>query len=227
MNVAAIVPAAGAGKRLGSKTPKAFVRVGGVPLLTLTLKCLRTAYPFKEIIVAARPANIKKYRSLLMAHGLKEAKVVGGGVTRAASVFNAMSAVSKDSEWVLVHDAARPFVDKRLVARLLMEAKKTGAALCALPATGTVKRVDTKKRVLGTEDRKTLYLAQTPQIFRKKLLLDRYLRLGKKAFTATDEAALFDHTQTRVQIVSGDERNIKITTPGDLELAEYYLKRDR
>lgn len=225
MKVAAIVPAAGLGKRLGSGALKALVRVGGKPLLVLTLDRLKTAYAFEETIVASYPTKMKEVRNLLDRHGLGSVKVVLGGATRAASVLNAVRAASSDAVWILVHDAARPLVTREVVLRLLRAAKKSGAAICAIPATATVKRIDPAAlSIRGTEDRQSLVLAQTPQVFKRKLLLERYQRLGKRVFGATDEAALFDGTETRVQVVLGDERNIKITTPADLELAEYYLK---
>lgn len=225
MKVAAIVPAAGLGKRLRSKSVKALVRVGGKPLLALTLERLKSAYPFQEMIVAAHPSSINRYRLLLAAYGLSMVKIVAGGRSRAASVLNGVNATSETTDWVLVHDAARPLVTRDLVRRLLQAAQKSGAAICALPATATVKRVDPANlSIEGTEDRRSLYLAQTPQVFKRKLLLERYQKLGKKVSRATDEAALFDHTKTRVKVVLGDERNIKITTPADLKLVEYYLK---
>ncbi len=226
MKIAAIVPAAGIGKRLKSKSFKAFVRLKGKPLLAQTLLNLKKAARFNEIIVAAHSSKLKQTRFLLDQYGLQKVKIVSGGASRAESVFKALLAVSPEADWVLVHDAARPFVEPCLIARLLKAAQKTGAALCALRATATVKRVDLKNQtVTRTENRDTLYLAQTPQVFKKKLLLDRYRALGPRAFLATDEAALFDGTKTRVKVVIGDPRNIKITTPFDLELVEYYLRK--
>ena len=229
MKVAAIVPAAGLGKRLHSKSPKAFALLGGKPLLVQTLKRLLACYPFSEIVVATPPKKIEETQKLIRTYRLRgKIKVVGGGSTRADSVFNALLAVTPGSDWVLVHDAARPLVGRDLILRLLGAAKKMGAALCALPVTATVKRVNPKTLwVLRTEDRRQLYLAQTPQIFKHKLLLARYRKLGNKASSATDEAALFDGSKTRVQLVLGDPTNLKITTPFDLKLAESYLKEGR
>ena len=229
MKVAAIIPAAGLGKRLKSKSPKAFALLGGKPLLARTLSRLLESYPFHEIVVAAHPKKIDEVRKLVRSHRQSsKIKVVGGGATRSDSVLKALLSVSPGSDWVLVHDAARPLVSRDLIRRLLGAAKKRGAVLCALPATATVKRVDPRTlSVLKTEDRRQLYLAQTPQVFKRKLLLERYRKLGKTASLATDEAALFDGSKTRVSIVLGDPFNLKITTPFDLKLAEGYLKEGR
>lgn len=229
MKVAAIVPAAGFGKRLGSRSPKAFAALGSKPILIQTLKRLLASYPFTEVVVAAPPAKIEVVRELIKAHRLAgKLKVVGGGATRSDSVRYALLSVSPESDWVLVHDAARPFVDKGLTMRLLEAARKTGGALCALPSTATVKRINPKTFLtLRTEDRRTLWLAQTPQVFKRELLLARYRMLGRKASLATDEAALFDGSKTRIKVVPGEPHNLKITTPFDLRLAEHYLKEGR
>ncbi len=226
MKVAAIVPAAGLGKRLKTKRLKPFVEILGKPLLAHTLVNLKKSFHFEEIILAVSPSQSGKIHRLLQRFGLSDVKVVVGGKTRAASVRNGVKGVSKDCGWVLVHDAARPLVTKALVKRLISSAKKSGAAICGLPATATVKKIDAKKRaIIKTEDRRGIYLAQTPQVFKKQLLLGRYQKLGRKAFQATDEAALFDGTRVRVNIVQGDVRNVKITTLEDIELMKFYLKK--
>ena len=225
LRVAAIVPAAGKGRRLKSKTPKPLVPVAGKPLLAHTLINLKKSFPFTEIILAVDPSQEESIGRLLKKYGLRGVRVVEGGKTRSQSVLNGLSGISKECDWALVHDAARPFVNGRLVRRLLEAAKKTGAAICALPATATVKAVNAgDKTIIRTEDRGRLYLAQTPQVFKKGLLLKRYQALGKKAFRATDEAALFDRSGVRVKVIEGEVGNIKITTAQDLKLMKFYLK---
>jgi 2-C-methyl-D-erythritol 4-phosphate cytidylyltransferase len=224
VKVTAIVPAAGRGSRFQSKTSKLFVSWGGKPLLVHTLKRLLGAFRFEEVLVLVARADIKKTQVLLRRHHLNQVRLFAGGVTRADSVKRGLENVSKESDWVLVHDAARPLIGRPLVLRTILAAKATGAALCALPVTATVKKVDLRHRaVLSTEDRRRLYLAQTPQVFRKDLLLNRYHTLKKKALTATDEAALFDGSGISVRVVEGDIKNIKITTLDDLQLFRYYL----
>ncbi len=224
MKVAAIIPAAGKGKRLGAKTPKAFLKILGKPLLIHTLERLLKSYPFQEVLVAADPSKINELKSLLKRYRLAGVRVVAGGKTRPESVRNAVLALGGTSDWVLIHDAARPFVGTRLTHDILAASKKTGAAICALEATATVKKADRVSMLIReTLDRRTIYLAQTPQVFKKSLLTSRYKTLGDKALSATDEAALFDGTKVKVKIVPGNERNLKVTTPGDLDLFKFYF----
>ncbi len=224
MRFALVVPAAGIGKRLKSKMPKALVTFAGKPLLVHTLRAMRRAYAFAETVVAVDPSLTERVDVLLKKHGLNKVRVVAGGRTRAESVFRALGFIR--SEAVLVHDAARPFADRRIVADAVRSVTRHGSALTAVPATSTVKRTDRRgEAVVRTEDRRTLYLAQTPQGFRTKDLLARYRALGRTAFAATDEAQLFDGTRLKVRIVPGSARNIKITTPEDLKLAEYLIKQ--
>lgn len=226
MKVAAIVPAAGQGKRLKGKTPKPLVRIFGKPLFIHTLVSLKRSLRFHEIILVADPSQVKSMKRSLWRYGLENIRVVAGGKTRAASVRNAVLKVSLGCDFVLIHDMARPLVGEALVRKLLSAARKTGAALCAVPATATVKKIDAKRScVVRTLDRRLLYLAQTPQVFRKSLILRRYEVLGKKALQATDEAALFDGSKTVVKLVPGDPKNIKITTKDDIELFKFYLTR--
>ncbi len=226
MRISAIVPAAGKSRRLGGRLAKVLRPLGGKPLIGHTLVNLGRAFHFQEVIVAAQPRQFGELKRLFGRLGLSRTRVVTGGSTRAASVKNAVLAVSASSDWVLIHDAARPLVRPETVKAVVAAAEKTGAAICALAVTSTVKRADARKKIIqGTADRSSLFLAQTPQVFKKKLLLGRYLRLGAKALRATDEAALFDGSGVRVAIVAGDAANIKITTPDDLDLFHFYKRK--
>ena len=225
MRVAAIVPAAGIGKRLKSATPKSLVRIFGKPLLAYALANLKKSFSFEEIIAAVPPRQSASVRRLLRRYSLKGVRLVPGGKTRAESVKNALASVSGRCDWVLVHDAARPMVSPPLVRRLLREAARTGAAISAVPVSSTVKRVNTRTgTVLGTIDRRTVYLAQTPQVFRKSWLVGQYDRLGARALRLTDEASFFEGSGVRVKAVMGDPRNIKITTLEDIKLFKFFLK---
>jgi 2-C-methyl-D-erythritol 4-phosphate cytidylyltransferase len=228
MSVAAIIPSAGRGRRLGARCPKPFVLVRGLPLFVHTVLRIQRAFSFKEILVALHPSRKKAAGAWLRRCGLTAVRLVNGGKTRAESVRNAVRHVSEGCEWVLVHDAARPLVNRELVKRMIRGARQSGAAVCVVPVTATVKRVNPeKKTVLRTENRSVLFLAQTPQVFKRSLLADRYRRLGARAFRCTDEAALFDGTRVKVNAVIGDEKNIKVTTLEDLRLLDYYLAKAR
>ena len=223
--VAAVVPAAGRGRRFGGKIPKPFVRVLGKPLFIHTLRALRAAYAFSEIVLVVDATRLVRARRWVRFSRFDKVRVVSGGATRAASVKNGLLALSGLVRLVAVHDAARPLVPASVVRRTLNAAKKSGAAICALPVSSTVKRVNARTgAVQKTEDRDRLVLAQTPQVFDKALLLSRYRALRARALRATDEAALFDGTRTRVRIVKGDEKNFKVTTKKDLERMKQILR---
>lgn len=224
-DVAAVIPAAGSGSRLRKSTPKALVRLAGVPLIIHTVKQLLRCGQFSYIAISINPALHDQFKSLMTRYGLKEVKLVTGGRSRAESVRNAVMQLPATTRWVLIHDAARPFVTSADVAGLLRAGRKTGAAILTAPVSATVKRVSRRGSVVLTERREDLRLALTPQLFERKRLLERYAALGDQALNATDEAALFDGSDTPVVTVEGDEGNIKITTPADLDYAAFRLKR--
>lgn len=225
MNVFAVVPAAGKGRRFGGKTPKTYLPIAGKPLFIHTIKALKKAYPFRRIVLAVDPARLLRARRELVRHGLGTVWLTAGGATRAESVRNGLLALGAERGLVAVHDAARPLVSPGVVRRTIGAAGRGHGAICAIPVSSTVKRIDGRTRsVRRTEDRDSLVLAQTPQVFSRSLLLSRYRVLGPKALRATDEAALFDGTRVRVRVVEGEEKNIKVTTQGDLETLKRSLR---
>lgn len=224
MKVTAILAAAGAGRRLGAGKPKALVSVGGKTILRRAFEALDRAWPFEEFIVTAPPGKTRQIERAL-GRTPRTVRVVEGGATRALSVRRALDAVSDGSEWVLVHDAARPLVERETVRRTIRSAGRSGGAVAALPVSSTVKRARPDGSIERTVDRSGLYLAQTPQVFRKDLLDRRFAALGKKAAAATDDAALFDGTPVKVGIVEDSKRNFKVTSREDLNLLRFYLKK--
>jgi 2-C-methyl-D-erythritol 4-phosphate cytidylyltransferase len=136
--------------------------------------------------------------------------------------MNGLKALSGETGWVLIHDAARPLVARQTVRRTIRAAARTGGAIAALAVASTVKRARRDGTIAGTVDREGLYLAQTPQVFRRDLIEARFKTLGKKAAEATDDAALFDGTPLRVGLVADSARNFKITTREDLNLFRYF-----
>lgn len=215
VRVSAIVAAGGAGRRLGARVPKQLLEIGGEPILHRSVSAFLT-HPRVSDVVVALPAAVADAPPAW----LRSVRVVAGGETRQDSVARAFDAVAEDAEVVLVHDAARPFVTPELIARVIDGALDHGAAIAAVAVTDTVKCVagGTAGSVVETLPRDQIYLAQTPQAFRRAVLRDA-VALGRAGVAATDEAALAERAGHRVHIVEGEASNVKITTAQDLEAA--------
>lgn len=215
MHVTAIIAAAGSGSRLGESIPKQFLEIGGRSIVQRAVDAFQAAPRVTDVIVVTRAEAVEPLRASLS--GAKPISVVPGGATRQASVANGLDAVATSASYVLVHDAARPFVSVDVIDRVLDAAIAHGAAIAALPATDTIKRVD-GGRILETIPRETIVLAQTPQGFRRDVLASA-VALGRSGVDGTDEAALAERAGHPVHVVEGDAANVKITTPGDLARA--------
>jgi 2-C-methyl-D-erythritol 4-phosphate cytidylyltransferase len=223
--VMAIIPAAGQGVRMGSK--KQFLRLDGIPILVHTLRKFSACPDVTEIFVAAPPADLAAIEESLRAERLgKRVTVLPGGNRRQDSVENCLHALPPDTDLVAVHDAVRPFVSPALISAAIEEAARTGASIVGILSVDTVKQVD-RTRVLGTIPRERIVLAQTPQVFRYAILRQAFIKAGEDHFQGTDEASLVEHLGVEITVVPGSERNIKITTPADLELARFYLEQER
>ena len=219
---------------MGAETPKQFLELDGVPIVMLSLRRIASCDLVTDIIVATRGAGIAKLEDAIRDEKLSQnVRVVKGGDTRQESVAAALKEVAADTELVLVHDAVRPFVKKEQIVRVIEEARKHKAAILGIPAMDTVKEV---KRASLPEDvalitmtipRERVVLAQTPQVFATKLLKDAFARAEADGVSASDEAGLVERIGHEVVVVLGSERNIKITKPADMELAKFYLERER
>jgi 2-C-methyl-D-erythritol 4-phosphate cytidylyltransferase len=218
MSTVAVVPAAGSGERLAAGAPKAFVNLGGRPMLEHALEGLRNSGVVDSVVVAVPPTRTDQAK--LVFGG--DAVIVAGGADRTESVRLALAAVG-DAEFVLVHDAARALTPPALIARVVA-ALKSGhpAVVPALPVSDTIKAVDANDVVLGTPERSGLRAVQTPQGFQTELLRRAYERATAGGFT--DDASVVEATGTPVQVVAGDPLAFKITTPNDLLLAEALLR---
>jgi 2-C-methyl-D-erythritol 4-phosphate cytidylyltransferase len=219
MEALAILVAAGRGERMGRERPKAFLELDGQPLLLRAARAFEAA-PSVTAIVAVVPEAELETAQALLAPLRKLVAVVPGGARRQDSVLEGMKAAPDGfSGVVLVHDAARPFVDVALVERVTREAAEHGAALPVVPIVDTVKRVR-EGAVTGTLDRSELFAAQTPQGFRFGLLAEAYEAAFRDRVTVTDEAVAVERCGTVVRTVPGSPRNRKLTTPEDLAWAE-------
>lgn len=214
MYVAAIVAAGGRGLRLGHTRPKQLIEIGGRSILERSVS-LFASHPEVDEIVVALPAELAADPPAYLSHVAKPLRIVAGGARRQDSVAEAFRAVGAQADVVVVHDAARPFATASLISRTIAAAAESGAALAALEARDTVKH-GADGLVRGTLDRRTIFLAQTPQAFRREVLRDA-LALSSDA---TDEAALAEEAGHQVRLVEGEATNIKITTPDDVPIAE-------
>jgi len=215
MHVTAIIAAGGAGRRLGAEVPKQLLEIGGQSMLQRSVTAF-LAHPRVTEVIVALPAAITDSPP----EWLRPARVVPGGDTRQASVANAFDVVAGHSEIVLVHDAARPFVTAEVISRAIDGAVEHGAAIAALRSSDTVKRVvdEGAAVIVQTLPREEIYLAQTPQAFRRSVLGDA-IALGRSGVAGTDEASLAEQAGHPVHIVNGDASNLKITTAADLATA--------
>jgi 2-C-methyl-D-erythritol 4-phosphate cytidylyltransferase/2-C-methyl-D-erythritol 2,4-cyclodiphosphate synthase len=214
MHVTAIVAAGGAGTRLGAGVPKQLLEIEGRSILQRSVEAFR-AHPRVTDVIVALPSALAESPP----EWLRGVRVVSGGETRQASVANAVDAIDARTEVVLVHDAARPFVSAAVISRAIDGALEHGAAIAAVDVADTVKRVERDGGVVvGTLPRDEIYLAQTPQAFRREVIRE-LVALGRRGVEATDEAMLAERAGRRVVVVPGDPQNVKITTAADLEQA--------
>jgi 2-C-methyl-D-erythritol 4-phosphate cytidylyltransferase/2-C-methyl-D-erythritol 2,4-cyclodiphosphate synthase len=225
MHVVAIIAAAGQGRRFGSRQPKQLVRVAGRTLLERSVETFARNARVSELIVATPPGTAEQFTARLDGRG-KPLTVVTGGARRQDSVANAFAAVPENATVVVIHDAARAFVSDALIEQTIDAALESGAAIAAAPARDTVKRGRREGQhviVSGTIPRDEVYLAQTPQAFRREVLAEA-VALGRSGVQATDEAMLAEHSGHRVRIIESDESNLKVTTPKDLPVAEALVR---
>ncbi len=219
--VVAVVPAAGRGKRLGAGTKKPFVLLGGKPLVSYALKALDDCKTIDAIIVATERSCVSRMNDVARRFKIsKLMDIIVGGKTRFESVRNCIDRIGPAFDIILVHDAARPFVDKKIVERAILAAAKFGASVAAIPESDTIKLAGRNQFIKKTLDREAIFRAQTPQAFRYNVI--------KKAYSAnvigniTDDASLAEDV-VRVKIVEGSYKNLKITTKEDLNIAEALL----
>jgi 2-C-methyl-D-erythritol 4-phosphate cytidylyltransferase len=243
MKVIVIIPAAGLGTRMapvpsakaskGKKSPpsKQFTELGGAPILVHTLRKFAGMDEVSELWIALRENEMDGFRTRLKNEaGLKKKiEVVAGGEHRQQSVGNALKAISAlPDDIVLVHDAVRPFVTAEIIHDVISAAEKFGAAIAGLPAVDTVKQVERTAHgavIKATIPRASVVLAQTPQGFRYSVIKKAFDEAAADGFLGTDEASLAERSGHEVAVVMGSWRNIKITSPADMELAEFYLKK--
>ena len=218
----AIVAAAGKSRRMRSRTPKIFLEVSGKPIILHTLQLLSRISMIEEIVLVLNSAHIKDFgrRFKKQIGEFKHLKIVPGGPQRPDSVVRGLAALGEKCNVVCIHDAARPNPDPSLIRKAIRTAFRCGAAILAAPVKDTVKQASSSGAVKATLDRNGLYLAQTPQVFRKEIILKAYRNRAKLKKLPTDDAELVEAMGRKVQIIESDYDNIKITTLADLALMD-------
>ena len=232
--IAAIIPAAGLGTRMGADVPKQFLELDGMPLVMFTLRRLAACTAITDFFLSTRADDIVSLQNIVGKSGIgRPARVVHGGDTRQQSVANALAQVDPRTEIVLVHDAVRPFVTAAQVDRVIAEARTRGAAILGIPAIDTVKEVkraslpEDVALITATIPRERVVLAQTPQVFSYALLRDAFKKAQQDGIVGSDESAIVERFGHAVYVVLGSQRNLKITRPGDMDLARFYLEQER
>ena len=230
MQVFTIIPAAGLGTRMAGAQPKQFLALNGIPILIHSLRAFASVAQVTGIYVAVRKPEMERVEAQIAEYGLSDrVRVVEGGDNRQETDSHAHAALpARPEDIVLVHDAVRPLIDAATIERTIEAVDLHGAAIVGLPAVDTIKQVERTAHgalVVSTIPREFVVLAQTPQGFRYGMLKRAYAEAMADGFVGTDESSVVERAGQSVAVVPGSQVNLKITKPGDLELAEFYLRQ--
>ncbi|MBT2292430.1 2-C-methyl-D-erythritol 4-phosphate cytidylyltransferase [Paenibacillus albidus] len=219
-SVGVVMVAAGRGTRMGTAESKQYLLLKGKPIIVHTLEVFQQHKLISEIVLVTGEQDMERCREWIDTYKLdKVTGVVCGGAERQHSVYNGLRQLN--STWVMVHDGVRPFVQPSEIEACYERARQVGASVLAVPVKDTIKQVDSDGKVLSTPDRRSLWAIQTPQTFRASELRLAYEAAERDGFLGTDDASLAERAGIAVSVVEGSYRNIKITTPEDLDFAEF------
>lgn len=219
----AIILAGGSGSRMGADRNKVLLSLRNEPVITRAVKAFSGLV--EGIVLVSRAEDMPAMQAAMDASGLS-VTIVPGGSTRQESVWNGLCALPEECRHVLIHDGARCLVDRDTILRCMDSVVEYGTGVAAIPAVDTIKEADTENTVVNTPDRARLRAVQTPQGFRTELLRSAHLAARRVGYLGTDDASLLEHMGVPVKLTQGDRRNIKITTPEDMMIAEAFLPQD-
>jgi 2-C-methyl-D-erythritol 4-phosphate cytidylyltransferase len=219
MSYYVIIPASGSGIRFAGNTPKQFLKIDGKEIITYTLEKFNSIQTINSIIVSTQKKFFDKLIRIIFENNISKAtKIVEGGERRMDSVYNALMNLNcKKNDFIIIHDAVRPFVSKSLIERLIKETKKINAVIPGILINDTVKRTDKKLIVKDTVPRENLYRIQTPQVFRYDILVKSFEKAYRDNYIGTDEAALVEFAGYKIKLIEGEYTNFKITVKEDLK----------
>ncbi|MNM79282.1 2-C-methyl-D-erythritol 4-phosphate cytidylyltransferase [compost metagenome] len=223
---AVIVVAAGRGTRMGTKESKQYLLLEDKPIFVHTLEVFDRLPFIKEIVLVTGEQDVPRCQDWIKAYGMEHTvKVIPGGAERQHSVYKGL--LETDCEWVLVHDGVRPFVTEAQVTACYEAARRDGASILAVPVKDTVKQVNDQAYVTSTPDRRSLWAIQTPQAFRHSDLQRAHEKAMEEGFLGTDDSMLVERIGVAVKVVEGSYSNIKITTPEDLDYADFIRTKEK
>lgn len=211
-----IIVAGGSGRRMGGSLPKQFMMLGNEPILARSINRIHEALPAAEIVVVLPKDHIELWKNIAARFEVAEHKIACGGEERFHSVLNGLQALSKEVEYIGIHDAVRPLVSKRLIIKLMLEAEKNAAVIPVVAPPDSYRKVEGE--LSHIIDRSTLRIVQTPQVFQASILRKAYEQEFSPAFT--DDASVVEMAGHKITLVEGERENIKITTPVDMTIAE-------
>jgi 2-C-methyl-D-erythritol 4-phosphate cytidylyltransferase len=226
MKTVAVIPAGGAGRRMGGGIPKQYLLLTDIPILAHTLKVFQGSPVIDEIVLIVPEADIAEVRqSIVEKFGLaKVGHILPGGAERQDSVQRGLQKLNDEYEIIVIHDAVRPFVSETLIYRAVAAAREFGAITVGVPVKDTVKKVTAEGWVEKTVVREGLWLTQTPQVFRRPIIMAAYMKAAADGFYGTDDAGLVERMGIPVRMIPGENDNIKVTTSEDLLLGERIIR---
>lgn len=225
--ITAIIVAGGSGKRMGGKIKKQYIFLKGKEVLAHTIEAFENCEVVNNIIVVVAEDEIKKVQQNIVDKYKfeKVTNIVAGGKERQDSVYNGLQVVEDNTDFVIIHDGARPFIKKETIKRCLDKARQMGASIVAVPVKDTIKICNKQTQCIEeTPERALLWSVQTPQIFSVSLLKDAYKYAREKNLQVTDDSMLVEAYGTEVYVTEGEYTNIKLTTPEDILIGEAFLK---
>ena len=222
----ALVLAAGRGRRMGGVRGKAFLSIMGKPLLAWTLSVFESFPRIQEVVLVVPPNREEEFKEkILLPYNVAKARIVSGGDSRQDSIQNGFAGIEEPCNLVVIHDGARPFLDRETLEKALNAAEKDGASIVAVPVKETIKSGDEQGMVRETFDRSHLWSVQTPQTYKYQIIKEALEAARRENFHGTDDSSLVERIGKPIRIITGSYENIKITTPEDLVIAEAMLRK--